>query len=108
MSGGHYDYTWFKIETLADEIRNDLDKAMQPEEFEKGSSSGFEYSLNGYLIEAIGPNSPARSITERIMKDLYRLAKEAKEVEWLLSGDTGVETFMERYNKIQKEYGNPD
>lgn len=107
MSGGHYDYTWFKIETLADEIRNDLDKAMQPEEFERGSS-GFGYSLNGHLIEAIGPNSPARSIIERIMNDLYRLAKESKEVEWLLSGDTSVDSFIERYNKIQKEYGNQD
>jgi hypothetical protein len=37
------------------------------------------------------------------MKDLYRLAKEAKEVEWLLSGDTGVDTFLERYNEIQKQ-----
>jgi hypothetical protein len=102
MSGGHYDYTWFKIETLADEIRNDLDKAMQPEEFEKGMS----YSLNGHLIEVIGPSSAARQIVERIMKDLYKLAKESKEVEWLLSGDTGVESFLERYNKIQKEHGN--
>lgn len=102
MSGGHYDYTWFKIETLADEIRNDLDQAMQPEEFESGTS----YSLNGHLIESIGPNSAARPIVERIMKDLYKLAKESKEVEWLLSGDTGVESFLERYNKIQKQYGN--
>jgi hypothetical protein len=39
------------------------------------------------------------------MKDLYRLAKEAKEVEWLLSGDTGVDTFIQRHNEIQKEYG---
>jgi hypothetical protein len=104
MSGGHYDYTWFKIESLADEIRNDLDKANEPEEFEKGSS-GFEYSLNGHLIEAIGPHSEARPIVERIMKNLYRLAKEAKEVEWLLSGDTSVESFLERYNKIQRENG---
>jgi|688.fasta_scaffold688197_1 hypothetical protein len=103
MSGGHYDYTWSKIETLADEIRNDLDQAMKPEEFERGSS-GFEYSMNGYLIEAIGPESEARQIVEKIMKDLYRISKEAKEVEWLLSGDTGVSTFLERYNKIQKEY----
>ena len=102
MSGGHYEYTWFKIETLADEIRNDLDKAKEPEEFETGNT-GFSYSLNGHLIEAIGPDSLARPKVERIMKDLYRLAKEAKEVEWLLSGDTGVDTFLERYNKIQKE-----
>jgi hypothetical protein len=101
MSGGHYEYTWFKIETLADEIRNDLDKAKEPEEFETGTS-GFNYSLNGHLIEAIGPDSLARPKVERIMKDLYRLAKEAKEVEWLLSGDTGVESFLERYNEIQK------
>lgn len=105
MSGGHYDYTWFKIETLADEIRNDLERASEPEEIEK-RSGGFEYSINGHLIEAIGPNSAARPIVERIMKDLYRLAKEAKEVEWLLSGDTGQESFLERYNKIQKEHGN--
>lgn len=102
MSGGHYDYTWFKIETLADEIRNDLDKANFPEEFETGQSE-FNYSINGHLIELLGPNSLARPIVEKIMKDLYRLAKEAKEVEWLLSGDTGVDTFLERYNKIQKE-----
>lgn len=104
MSGGHYDYTWFKIETLADEIRNDLDKGMEPERFET-ESSGFTYSINGHLIEPLGPNSLARPIVERIMKDLYRLAKEAKEVEWLLSGDTGVDTFLERYNKIQQEHG---
>lgn len=102
MSGGHYDYTWFKIETLADEIRNDLDNANLPEEFETGQS-GFNYSINGHLIEAIGPESLARPKVERIMKDLYRLAKEAKEVEWLLSGDTGVKTFLERCNKIQNE-----
>lgn len=103
MSGGHYDYTWFRIETLADEIRNDLDKAMDPEEFERGAS-GFEYSINGHLIENLGPNSEARPIVEKIMKDLYRIAKEAKEVEWLLSGDTGVETFLERCKKIQEKY----
>ena len=104
MSGGRYEYTWFKIETLADEIRNDLDKAMEPEQFETGSS-GFTYSINGHLIEPLGPNSLARPRVERIMKDLYRLAKEAKEVEWLLSGDTGVDTFIQRHNEIQKEYG---
>ena len=99
MSGGHYDYTWHRIETLADEIRNDLDKAKQPENFENG------YSTNGYLIEAIGPESPARPKVEKIMNDLYKLAKETKEVEWLLSGDTGVDSFMERYNKIQQDHG---
>lgn len=104
MSGGHYEYTWFKIETLADEIRNDLDKASEPEEFETGST-GFTYSLNGHLIENLGPESSARPIAEKIMKDLYRLAKEAKELEWLLSADTGVDTFLERYNKIQQEHG---
>jgi hypothetical protein len=107
MSGGHYEYTWFKIETLADEIRNDLDKASEPEEFETGVS-GYNYSINGHLIEAIGPDSLARPKVERIMKDLYRLAKEAKEVEWLLSGDTGVDTFLERYNEIQQIYGSTD
>jgi hypothetical protein len=96
MSGGHYEYTWFKIETLADEIRNDLDKANEPEEFENG------YTTNGYLIENLGPESPARPIAEKIMKDLYRLAKETKELEWLLSGDTGVETFLERYKQISQ------
>lgn len=105
MSGGHYDYTCFKIEALADQIRNDLDKAKEPEKFERGQS-GFEYSLNGHLIECLGPNSKARPIVERIMEDLYRLAKESKEVEWLLSGDTGVDTFLERYEKIQKQYNN--
>lgn len=104
MSGGHYDYTWHRIETLADEIRNDLDKATEPEKFETGAS-GFEYSLNGHLIEPLGTQSKARLIVERIMNDLYRLAKEAKEVEWLMSGDTGVESFLERYEKIQKDYG---
>ena len=101
MSGGHYEYTWFKIETLADEIRNDLDKASEPEEFETGST-GFTYSLNGYLIENLGPESPARPIAEKIMNDLYKLAKETKELEWLLSGDTGVETFLERYKQISQ------
>lgn len=103
MSGGHYDYAWYRIEILADEIKNDLDNANKPEEFETGSSE-FIYSINGYLIETIGPESIARSRVERIMKDLYKLAKEAKEVEWLLSGDTGTETFMQRYNEIQKNF----
>jgi hypothetical protein len=107
MSGGHYEYTWFKIETLADEIRNDLDKAAESEEFETGVS-GYNYSINGHLIEAIGPDSLARPKVERIMKDLYRLAKEAKEVEWLLSGDTGVSTFLERYEEIQQRCGSTD
>lgn len=103
MSGGHYDYTCYKIENLADQIRNDLDRAKEPEKFEKGGS-GFEYSLNGHLIEALGPESEARPIVERIMKDLYRLSKEAKEVEWLMSGDTSVNTFIERYKNLQEDF----
>lgn len=91
MSGGSFDYACYKTMQFADELRNKLDTQGKDTDGSGWTrpkwSSAVADKLNGIadMAEHVG-----------------FLMKEA---EWLYSGDTGEETFLERLRDIESERG---
>lgn len=86
MSGGSFDYAYARMHEFADDLRNML-------------------SQQGMIVEdwAYGTWEPQVAVKlEEIAALVDHAAKLAKEVEWLYSGDTGEDTFMERVSKIEE------
>lgn len=91
MSGGHYDYKYFQVELLADEIQNDID----------GGFTSKSANLDGSDYDKIGDCTPDQKLiilnfSQQLADNLKEYARLAKELEWYLSGDTGIETFLNR------------
>ena len=107
MSGGHYDYDYFKVQMLADAIEHDFlndGKFMQEDwsadtDFRTGKKPMVEAD---YLADATEEERPLILAEIRsLIADLKRDAFRAKELEWLLSGDTGCTSYLKRLD----EYG---
>ena len=81
MSGGSFDYAYQKPQWFADDLELRLDTS-EPE--------------NGWTHE---PE------TTKKLREIVKIARYAaqlmREAEWLYSGDTGDESFMERVRKIE-------
>lgn len=88
MSGGSFDYAYYKAEQFADDLANyiaDADKVN-------------EWGESPYKFE------PVTLAKLREIEKLARYtAKLMKEAEWLYSGDTSDDSFMERVTKIEKD-----
>lgn len=70
MSGGHFDYSYIRIEALADQL---------------------EQELAGENINSFSSETLER--LRRCERFLHSAARVAHDVEWLFSGDYGEETF---------------
>jgi hypothetical protein len=92
MSGGHYDYQYNRLNDLADEIEHDF------------INDGVQYKNDGdheydMLSDATKEESEVILAEVRsLILDLRNCAIRAKELEWFLSSDTGVGTYMKRLN----------
>ena len=102
MSGGSFDYGYFKVQMLADEIENMFvnDGKYQGEDcIHDGFSKRpmVEYDR----IEDATPEERELILNEvnKLIKDLNNCAKRAKELEWYMSGDTGATSYLERLKK---------
>ena len=84
MSGGSLDYAYFRLQTLAEDIQEEIDSNHTKDEF------GFIHDYNEETICRM----------KKTVELLIQTSKLSKEVEWLLSGDTGEDTFKERFDKI--------
>jgi len=85
MSGGHYDYAYYKLHDLADGLENDIRKNHEEDEFNYASHFSDE------CIEAL-----------KKCQNLFAVAAElGHDVEWLYSGDYSEDTFLESFNKIK-------
>ena len=87
MSGGSFDYAYRRMMDFADDLRCKL-------------------AQQGMIDEgwAYGTWEPAVAVKlEEISHLVDHAAKLAKEAEWLYSGDTGEDTFMERVEKIEEK-----
>lgn len=110
MSGGHYEYLYFKLTELADYIENDF--------VNDGKFMDKDWSISGEeLLTKFGGKPPNKEFdrledaTEEerkiILKEIKSLiinlkkcSKRAKELEWYMSGDTGAQTYLERLKNI--------
>lgn len=92
MSGGHFDYTQFRMEEIADEI----DRLVGQNESTEKDSFGEDIAQH-YLPEII----------ERFREAAHtiRQAHEmAQRIDWLVSGDDGEETFLDRWKHEVRQY----
>lgn len=94
MSGGHYNYGYFHIQELADEIEKSFindgkKKGWNDEEYDYLNDA--DEHQRGYILQE----------AKDLIKDLRNVATRAKELEWFMSGDTGVKSYLARLTKIK-------
>ena len=89
MSGGHFDYSYIRIESLAEQLEREL----------SGKDSDDHSSP---FISSFSPETIERLI--RCQKLLHDAAKIAHDVEWLFSGDYGEETFAREVDPLIRPF----
>ena len=103
MSGGHFDYQDFQLTSIADDIEREIEKNGQPltkEEikendwrnvdwYEKHPEDLFHYKYPDEIIEKFKE-------AVNILRKAYIYAHR---IDYLLSGDDGEESFIERLSK---------
>jgi len=104
MSGGHYEYQYQAIELLTEQIEREFEK--------DGIYKSEDWSAEGSktpLIDADYFEGATKEHREYLLKeikslitDLKLISQRAKELEWFMSGDTGIESYIERLKIIYK------
>ncbi len=96
MSGGHFDYNQYRIDDIADTIQQALDGQGK----EKDSSDlwdTYEY-YQRHPEEKLNYTYPEK--VQKEFKEAIKLLRKAaiytQRIDWLLSGDDGEESFLER------------
>jgi hypothetical protein len=84
MSGGSFNYEYSRMHEFADDLRERLTQQGQV--------------VDGWKIGTWEPAVAAKLAESAALVD--HAAKLAREAEWLYSGDTGEDTFMQRVAKI--------
>ncbi len=89
MSGGYYDYAYFKLEQLADEIEKDF--------LNDGKSiSEYDNSEYDHLNDATEEERPIiLNEIKNLVIDLHKCSKRARHLEWLMSGDDSPSDYLE-------------
>jgi len=89
MSGGHYDYQYTRLYSLADDIERDfLNDGIVKSEYEK--SGTYDYlsdataKQKGIILKEV----------KNLIKDLRKCAGRVKALEWYTSGDFGAESYL--------------
>ena len=105
MSGGHFDYAQFHLGQIAEGIKDVIDKNFV--EVPSGDHHPWDFDKDGNIYEdckyyyAFGPE-----VIEKF-KEGYEILRKAyvyaQRIDWLLSGDDGDKTFLERLDKDLKE-----
>jgi len=85
MSGGSFDYGYFRISQFADELKQMIESNNRKDEF------GYAQNFNSKTIELL---STSQKIIATTASEL------AREVEWLYSGDHGEESFTDLVTRI--------
>ena len=103
MSGGHWNYLQYRFTDVIEDIKHEIDKSGKPktkEELKEESWRGSDWyekypeDLNHYKY----PDE----VIEEFKKGLELIEKAQiymQRIDWLLSGDDGDESFIERLNE---------
>ena len=84
MSGSRYRYQYHSLQNLADDIEDDLGE-MRGDDFYHPSPENKQIVKNA----------------EKLIKNLRKLAQEARALEWYRSGDYGVESYFKELEEIK-------
>ena len=106
MSGGHWEYLQYRLEDVSDDLLKLVEKNGQPksaeeikeerlndEWYEKYPEEKYHYKYPDEVIEEFKKGAVAIKLAQTYMQRL----------DWLLSGDDGEESFLERLkDEIEK------
>ena len=109
MSGGHFDYNQYRIDQIADEIEQLIEKSgrektleelkeeswRDPEWYEKYPEDKFHHKYPDEVIEKFKEG----------LGLLRKAAIYAHCIDYLICGDDGEETFLKRLNNDLEKYG---
>jgi len=96
MSGGHYDYLYYRMDELADNIQADINNDFLNSE-EDRACGGNEFD---YLDDV--PDEEREKFVDEIIqmvKDLKKLSKKCRGFELFMSGDYGYDSLMEDWRE---------
>lgn len=103
MSGGHYEYKYFKLNELADDIEGDFvnDGKYQATDYGTNDTSFHLGDRPTKEYDRIGDATPEQRIeilkeVKNLIDDLRKCSFRAKELEWYMGGDTGAESYLKR------------
>lgn len=109
MSGGHFEYSQYRINDIADEIEEIIEKNGKPipwEDLDYYDRQQFGNNEKAYekaeAVEKFYNTYYPPEIIERFkegLKVLRRAYIYAQRIDWLLSGDDGEDSFMRRLDK---------
>ncbi len=82
MSGGHFNYAYFHVKDFVETLEKDL-----------GNPSEYEW-VGGLSKETI-------SALKEIAEEAARMAELMRAAEWLFSGDTSEDTFLDTVKRLK-------
>lgn len=99
MSGGHFNYNQYKILNIAEELELYIQKCERKEKKDWGyTDEDGNYIQNTYEESEEVLNEFRKAV--KVLREAYVYANR---IDWLLSGDDGDETFLERLKKELSE-----
>jgi hypothetical protein len=113
MSGGHFDYSQYKIQEIADSVEQEiinngrLKTKKELKEEDRWYNRDDEYYQK--YPEELSYHSYPEDIIEKFKEAVYILRKAciyAQRIDWFLSGDDGEDSFRERLVEELNKLGN--
>lgn len=102
MSGGHFDYKQYEINYIADSIEQAIRNNGRKKTKEELKEGWFNEEHYKQYPEDLFHTKYSDEVMEEFKKGLLILKKAAiytQRIDWLLSGDDGEESFLERLNE---------
>jgi hypothetical protein len=100
MSGGAFDYKQYNISMIADEIEQTIERSGRPKTKEELKDEGWkDFEWYEKYPEDLNHYKYPDDVIEEFKKGLDILRKAhvyAQRIDWLISGDDGVESFHRR------------
>ena len=96
MSGGHFNYKQYDIGHIADEVEQIIIDNDSTEEDQWGDSKGWHFSPE--IIDEF----------KKGLKILRQAQAYAQRIDWLVSGDDGLDSFLKRLQHDLKQLENND
>ena len=109
MSGGHYEYAYFQLERLAEDIEDEFKNDGKYTDVDWTIDGDFSYKNRPEKefdrFEDFTPEEKIEVLKEikLLVRQLKDLSKKAKSLEWAMSGDTNLNDFAEDCRSINLE-----
>ena len=106
MSGGHWEYIQHRVSDIAEDIDELVEKNGKPKTKEELDESWYDPGWYEKYPEDLNHYEYNDQVIEQFKKaaEAIRIAKVyIHRIDWLLSGDDGEETFLERIDEDLKK-----